>query len=173
MKKSVVFFVLVLLFSCNQEEKEREKQQEIRTYKVEEIKLKYGVKYSLNELYFRFSYQFNPVIEDGKLLIDKYSINDIYTKDGETFVSIDVFYSYYLDLLIEDENILQELLNIKKSSEDENGVLVITLEKTRKIPFIVEAYEESYGDEIEFTTEVARNNYDFIGTGKILNIIKL
>ena len=173
MKQLVVFFVLVLLFSCNQEEKEREKEQENKATKVEELKLKYGVKYSMTELFkFDYSYQFNPVIKSEKQLLDHYNIYDIYTSSNQTYVRLG-YYKFYFDLLIEDESILKALLNIKDGNGyyEEKDFLIIKLDEIKKMDFVVDVYDDSYEGETGYIVELIENE-KFIGKGKILELIK-
>lgn len=174
MKKIIIFLAVVLLFSCNQEEKERERLQESKASRVEEIKSKYGVKYSMTELFdFNYSYQFNPVIKSEKQLLEHYTIYDIYTIGGQNYVKLG-YYKHYFDLLIGDESILKVLLNDGVDaigySESEN-FLIIKLDKIKKMDFIVDVYDDSYKGEISYIMELIEDD-KFLGKGKILTIIK-
>jgi hypothetical protein len=170
MKKIIIILALVALSSCNQEEKERIKAEVNREIKLEKIKKKYKIKYSLLDLDYDYSYQFNPVIKDSVQLLRYFIINDIYTKNEKTFLSINL-HKYYFDLLIEDETILNELIKKKDFYEESSNMLIIKLAKIRKMPFILEGYQESFDDEIDFIIEVT-GSQKFIGSGKILHLIK-
>lgn len=169
MKKLITLLVVLLLSSCNQEEQKREELQENKDSKVEEIKVKYGVKYSLTELIdFNYSYQFNPVIKSEKQLFEYYSIYDIYTKGNQNYVKLG-FYKYHFDLLIEDEAILKALLddeNSKGYSESED-ILIIKLDEIKKMDYVVDVYD----DETNYIMELTESD-NFIGKGKILELIK-
>ncbi|GER58125.1 hypothetical protein ULMA_02330 [Patiriisocius marinus] len=169
MKKIIIPFVLILLFSCNQEEKQKVEIQEKRTSKIEEIKSQYGIKYSMTDLNrFDYSYQFNPVIQSGKQLMKYYTIHDIYTKNNKNYVAIET-YKFYFDLLVENEKILNEL----KNNEDEyhrveNKILVLELKNIRKMPFVIDITENG-----EDTYMEVIGGDRFIGKGKVLELIKI
>jgi hypothetical protein len=162
-----------LLFSCNQKEKQIEKSEQSRVDKVEGIKAKYGVKYSMTELLdFDYSYQFNPVLKEKKQLFEHYIIHDICTKCNQNIVKLSS-YKYYFNLIVEDESILKTLLeddDIKGYYESED-FLIIQLDEIKKMDFIVDLYEDSFEDEVDFFIEIIENE-KFIGKGKILKLIK-
>jgi hypothetical protein len=169
MKKLIILCALVLLFSCNQEEKERAKSKQNRATKIEEIKSRYGIKYSMVKLYdFDYSYQFNEVIKTEKQLLEYYTVHDIYTKNNQNYVKINL-HKYYFELLVEDKSILQELLD---SGYSESNMLIIKLDHLKKMDFVLDLYEDSYEDNTEFNMEVIENE-KFIGKGKILRLIKI
>lgn len=163
----------MMLFSCNQKEKQREKSKQDRVVKVDEMKSKYGVKYSMTELLdFNYSYQFNPVLKENKQLFEKYTIHDIYSKGDQNFVKLN-FYKYYFDLLVEDQSILKALLDDEagKGIHGSKDFLIIKLDEIRKMDFLVDVYDDSYENEVVFYMEVIENE-KFIGKGKILELIK-
>lgn len=174
MKQLSIIFIAILLVSCNLKEKKREKKWEQRTKRVEEIMKTYNVKYSLRDLDYDFSYQFDLVLKEKVQLVDLFFVRDIYTKNDKTFLNIEIN-NYRLDLLIEDENILQNLLQkilADKYYYGKSEVLIIELDKIKKIPFIIEVYDESYGGETDFIMEVTDSN-NFIGSGKVLNLVEI
>lgn len=172
MKKSVIILVLVMLFSCNQKEKQQEKSKQDRVVKVDKIKSKYGIKYSMTDLFdFKYTYQFNPVINENKQLLEYYNIQDIYSKGDQNFVKLN-FYKYYFDLLVEDQSILKALLDDEagKGIHGSEDFLIIKLDEIRKIDFLVDVYDDSYKNDVIFFMEVIENE-NFIGRGKIIQII--
>jgi hypothetical protein len=177
MKNIISILILTsILFSCiSEEEKKTEKEKNAKELSkqekekvIDKLVSKYNITYSwdtLGLLHYRFSVDFNPIINSKYQLIERININDIYEKDSIKYISIKSgFYpAFYFDFPITMEQ------EIKLRQKDNDIILVVSISSIRKIKLSLEGeIEDSENARVHL-----ENSKDFIGKGKIIDIVTL
>jgi hypothetical protein len=155
--------------SCNSDEKQNTEQFETNKKKViDSLVSKYNIIYSWDTLGFQiinnYSINYKPIIDSKYQLIDNIEISDIYEKGSVEYVSIKTGYypSFYFDFPITKE---QEK---KLVQTDGDLIIVVSIAQLRKIKLSIEGEIEDEG-----TTVNLANSNDFIGKGKIIDILSI
>jgi hypothetical protein len=84
-----------MLFSCNtgkskeeREKKEKEMKEMEKQTAINRLGSKYDIRYNLDTIHFRFSIDYDRILESKYQLINVFYVKDIFQKDSAFFVSI-------------------------------------------------------------------------------------
>lgn len=181
--------LLILLFSfvCIQScitETERKELQEQKEYELKKEKLdrindtiinsyvaKNSIRYNwdtINFYDFKYSIDFQTLIESKEILLKRFKLNDIYKIGENYFLSIETNSraTFYFKLLVSND-----FLNDFRFNSD-NIILIIHLDEIRKIQY---SYEDNYrGSENKLIVKLNfEDDGGFIASGKIIDILTL
>jgi len=94
MKNISLLCLLIVLFSCNSENKVIENENSVKEEKViKALVSKYNIKYLWDTLNYKYSVDYKPIIDSKYQLIDYIEIIDIYEEDSSFFIFSNI--SYY------------------------------------------------------------------------------
>lgn len=139
--------------------------QAIEISKVENIK------YRWNTLDFEFTSDYDKVIHTNRQIIDKPYIYDFYTKANKKVLKLKVTgeKSFVFDLEIPNGVSMDIISHNLGDDYILNCILIVSIEKIHKIPFIINSYYEEEDGEIYPYIEL-EENYNFKGSGKLIKI---
>lgn len=158
--------------ACNsRNEQEIAKEQHKKEYETEQKKVidgliaKYDIAYNWDTLDYDYSVNYKPVLNSQYQLIDDITINDIYEQDSLEYISIQTssYPTYYFDFPISKEQ--KEII----SKSDYDLIFVVSITKLHKIKLALAGeVMDSESTSINF-----ENSNDFIGHGKIIEIVAI
>ncbi|WP_162425922.1 hypothetical protein [Pontibacter pudoricolor] len=162
-----ILFLLLVSCSPSEESSRIEKLNRLNKQKeklVNDLVIKYDVKYIIDTLNFKYSIDFHPVVNSRYQLIQDGDITDIYKRDSIDYITINTGYSptFYIDLQANHKQIEQ------LRSGNNYVILVIDLESIKKLKFTLEGEFNS-----EFINLNLEDSEDFKGTGKLIDVITL
>ena len=165
----LTFLLITLLMSCESNKKQNLSQVAMDKKNIIDSlisKYKIGCDFSSFEMKFtnNYSIDYKYLINSKYQLIDDIIISDIYEKDSVEYVSIrtGLFPTFYFDFPISKE---QEKMLVK---EDNDLVFIVSISKIRKIRLSIEGENDEEGAIVNID-----NSNDFIGKGKIIDIISI
>ncbi len=186
----IILFTVLIFCSCSSDKDVKQEAEKIaiaahqlqKTKLIDELVLKYNIRYQLDTLDFQFSQDYKPVIMSQYQLIDYFEIADIYEKDSIEYVQIRIDNDpiIYLNFPVS-----QQQVEILRSGEDaslpfdlimhqhdesqlkttkKDNILVVSISEISKISQI---YGENTRDVNSVNTEA------FTGKGQIVDIVTI
>lgn len=176
-KITFISFIILTLVACGRNDKainngkQKELQMQNKEKIISELTDKYKIKFNWDSLNFKYSFQYDKIIESGYQLIDYIDITDIYYKDSISYVSFRTWSwpPFYFDVTV-SQDMINKIIQYQSKNNSLEGadiVLVVKIAEIKKIKLKIDSYSE---DESDCNLELRASN-GFIGKGEIVDLI--